>query len=358
MKGNDFFAYGLSHRGCSIRTQPNGFDHFDDVDKAATGFYSIVYYDHELTADQISDYELTPITEDMTEDQTEAPEEVKEEKNISSPEELEELINEDGIELAAMMLLRDRTNRNLIMLAGIEAGIFTASDLSAFLFLGKMPHFHTFNAWKQAGYIVKKGSKAAFNCRIWEYKTSKKGEYTAEEAEEMNAIITNADGSQIKKGDPKMHSQYYKFNAYFFGPDQVEKINLASVELPEDCTRRNENGREIIEGNTKEIKEQLKAAGYTWHRKNHYWFRDIPGAAEPVAEPEATEHEEPKEETPEALAVGMKFKDSEGNTRTITELTDAMVTFDNGLSSIIDFGTVRTIAAVLKNLGSSAEFIA
>ena len=267
---NKLFAYGLSNRGCSIGTQPNGFDHFEDTDKATTGFYSIVYYENELTADDIKNYELTPITEEI---KTEVPEEVKEEKTISSPEELEELIKEEGLELAAMMMLRSQTNVNLIMIAGIDAGVFTASDLSAFLFTGKMPNYHTFNEWKRQGYIVKKGSKAAFSCRIWDYKTSKKGEYTAEEAATMNSIIHNADGSEVKEGDPKMHSQYYKFNAYFFGADQVEKINYEAVELPDDCTRRTEGDTEIIEGNTKDIKEMLKAAGYTWHRKNKYWFR-------------------------------------------------------------------------------------
>lgn len=271
---NKLFAYGLSNRGCSIGTQPNGFDHFEDTDKATTGFYSIVYYENELTADDIKNYELTPITEEIkTEAEPETPAEVKEEKTISSPEELEELINEEGLELAAMMMLRSQTNVNLIMLAGIDAGVFTASDLSAFLFMGKMPNYHTFNEWKRHGYIVKKGSKAAFSCRIWDYKTSKKGEYTAEEAATMNSIIHNADGSEVKEGDPKMHSQYYKFNAYFFGADQVEKINYEAVNLPDDCTRRTEGDTEIIEGNTKDIKEMLKAAGYTWHRKNKYWFR-------------------------------------------------------------------------------------
>lgn len=270
------FAYGLSHRGCSIGTQPSGFDHFDDVDKDATGYYSIVYYAQELTADQISEYELTPITEPIkaAEPAKEAKKaDKKEEKTISTPDELTAYINEVGVEVAAFALCTAQNNRNLIMCAGIDAGVFTAADLEAFLFNGQMPEYHTFNEWKRNGYIVKKGSKAAFSCRIWDYKTSKKGEYTAEEAAAMNAMIINADGSEVKEGDPKTHSQYYKFNAYFFGPDQVEKVNREAVNLPDDCTKREEDGREIIEGNTKEIKEMLKAAGYQWHRKNKYWFR-------------------------------------------------------------------------------------
>lgn len=271
---NRLFAYGLSNRGCSIGTQPNGFDHFEDTDKATTGFYSIVYYENELTADDIKDYELTPITEEIkTEAEPETPAEVKEAPVISSAEDMQKWIEEDGLLTVASFMLKGHDNCTLIMWAGIEAGIFTAEDLSKYLWLGKMPNYHTFNEWKRHGYIVKKGSKAAFNCRIWDYKTSKKGEYTAEEAATMNSIIHNADGSEVKEGDPKMHSQYYKFNAYFFGAEQVEKINYESVNLPDDCTRRTEGDTEIIEGNTKDIKEMLKAAGYTWHRKNKYWFR-------------------------------------------------------------------------------------
>lgn len=276
---NKLFAYGLSHRGCSIGTQPAGFDHFEDTDKTTTGYYSIVYYAEELTPDQISDYELTPITEEVKKEATqeskkEAKKATKEEAEaIKTPDDLTALINDEGLEATAFFMLKGNNNRNLIMLAGIEAGVFTAADLTAYLFTGVMPQYHTFNEWKRNGYIVKKGSKAAFNCRIWDYKTSKKGTYTAEEAAAMNAMIINADGSQIKEGDPKMSSDYYKFNAYFFGPDQVEQINYQDVSIPDDCTRRTEDGREIIEGNTKEIKELLKAAGYQWHRKNKYWFR-------------------------------------------------------------------------------------
>lgn len=274
---NKLFAYGLSHRGCSIGTQPNGFDHFEDTDKATTGFYSIVYYAEELTADQISDYELTPIKEAPAPQPEPAPEVKKEAKKeevvISSEEDLTKMIADEGLLQTAAWMLHGNNNRNLIMYAGLEAGIFTAEDLSSFFFRGIMPEYHTFNEWKRRGYIVKKGSKAAFSCRIWDYKTTKKGTYTAEEAASLNAIMVNADGSQVKEGDPKTSSDYYKFNAYFFGPMQVEQINYKDVTIPDDCTKRTEDGREIIEGNTREIKELLKAAGYTWHRKNKYWFR-------------------------------------------------------------------------------------
>jgi hypothetical protein len=273
---NTLFAYGLSHRGCSIGTQPNGFDHFEDCDKATTGFYSIVYYAQELTTEQISDYELTPIKEapaPAPEVKKEAKKEKPEEVVISSVEDLTKMINDDGLLQVAAWMLNGHDNKTLIMWAGIEAGVFNADDLANYLFKCRMPEYHTFNEWKRRGYIVKKGSKAAFSCRIWDYKTTKKGTYTADEAEKLNAIMINSDGSKVKEGDPKMSSDYYKFNAYFFGLDQVEKINYQDVSIPDDCTKRTEDGREIIEGNTKEIKELLKAAGYQWHRKNKYWFR-------------------------------------------------------------------------------------
>jgi len=273
------YKYGLSKRGCSIGTQPSGFDHFEDTDKKETGFYSVVYYAEALTDQQIKEYELTPITEEITQDEhkeatKEATKEEKEApKEITSPEELATLIEQEGLEMVAFWMLKDQNNRNLIMQAGIEAGIFTAADLTDFLFSGRMPEYHTFNEWKRHGYIVKKGSKAAFSCRIWDYKTSKAGTYTKEEADMMNAMMINADGSEVKEGDAKTHSQFYKFSAYFFGADQVEKLNYTDVTLPNDCQKRTENGREIITGNTKEIKEQLKAAGYQWHGKNKYWYR-------------------------------------------------------------------------------------
>lgn len=343
------YKYGMSHRGCSIGAQPAGFDHFEDVDKATTGFYSIVYYENELTAEQVADYELTPITDEIqTETAPEATEaaEATEAPTIETPDDLTAFINEIGLEAAAFCILKDQRNTNLIMLAGIEAGIFTADDLMKFEFYGIMPNYHTFNAWKAAGYIVKKGSKAAFNCRIWDYKTSKAGTYTAEEAAAINSMMINSDGSQVKEGDEKTHSQYYKFNAYFFGPDQVEKINYENVALPEDCTRRIEEGREIIEGNTKEIKEQLKAAGYTWHKKNKYWFRSNPESVQPEAAAEAQpEPEKPTEVETEAPAEVETTPEieTEAEPETISELTPGLKFTFNDAVEAAEFPGVNTV---------------
>ena len=134
------FAYGLSHRGCSIGTQPAGCDHFEDTDKATTGFYSVVYYAEELTPDQISAYELTPITE-----QPATQEEKDEPITVKDSDDLAAMIDSEGLLQVAYWMLKGHDNCNLIMLAGIEAGIFTAADLDNYLFEMRTPNYHTFN---------------------------------------------------------------------------------------------------------------------------------------------------------------------------------------------------------------------
>ena len=105
---------------------------------------------------------------------------------------------------AAVVLSSKATNANIIMLSGIEAGVITKKDFIAYIENGTTPAFHTFQAWKAAGYIVKRGEKAKFSALIW--KNAKK-------------TISAADGEKIES------EKYFKKNAYFFGADQVEKIN-------------------------------------------------------------------------------------------------------------------------------------
>ena len=52
------YKYGMKHRGVGIGCQPSGFTHYEDVDKSKTGFWSFVYYNRELSEDEISKYEL------------------------------------------------------------------------------------------------------------------------------------------------------------------------------------------------------------------------------------------------------------------------------------------------------------
>lgn len=174
---------------------------------------------------------------------------------------------------AAMLIGFDMRNSNLIMQAALDAGLLTPQMILEYLFYYKMPAFHTFNAWKDHGYIVKRGEKAAFQADIWKY-TEKHGTMTAEEADSLNAIMTDADGGELfHAGDETTESRYLMKTAYFFTAEQVEKIQRGSVDLPDDCKRETQDGREIITGNTRPIKEQIKAAGYMWDRKAACWWR-------------------------------------------------------------------------------------
>lgn len=169
-------------------------------------------------------------------------------------------------------------NASIIIDAALRAAaegkiILSHRDLVGMVF-GTTPDYHTFDAWKARGYIVKRGEHAAFTARIWKY-TERRGEMTAEQAETINTIISNADGSDFAhEGDEVVRSRFIKKEAYFFAPHQVELLEELE-ELPDGCERRTENGKEIITGDTKQIKEQLKASGYRWHKKNRYWYKFV-----------------------------------------------------------------------------------
>lgn len=67
------------------------------------------------------------------------------------------------------------------------------------LLAGKFPAYHTYEAWREIGYQVQKGSKACFSAQIWKM-TEKK----------------NEDGERVNKMIMK--------RAHFFGFDQVKPI--------------------------------------------------------------------------------------------------------------------------------------
>lgn len=185
---------------------------------------------------------------------------------------------------AAMLIGFDMRNSNLIMQAALDAGLLTPEMILAYLFYYKMPAFHTFNAWKDHGYIVKRGERAAFQAKIWKY-AEKHGTMTAEEAASLNAIMTDADGGELfHAGDETTDSRYLMKTAYFFTADQVEKITRGQIDIPADCKRTTQDGREIISGNTRPIKEQLKAAGYSWDRKRAAWWRLAEAPQDPQQE--------------------------------------------------------------------------
>lgn len=116
-----------------------------------------------------------------------------------------------------------RDNVTIIMEAGFAAGVYGYEELKNYLTFGTIPNYHTFAAWKKAGYIVKKGQKAAFKADIWKY-VEKHGTMTQEEADSLNAIMIDPVNGPHKAGDETTSSRYIKKLSFFFGPDQVEKI--------------------------------------------------------------------------------------------------------------------------------------
>jgi len=149
----------------------------------------------------------------------------KEVKKLT-PEELaqklEELKQSDDWRLSAVLMMRGNRNHDIIMIAGISAGVVTFEEFDEYMTAGRMPHYHTYAEWKKLGRQVKRGEKARFTARIWEY-TEKKGEMTAEQAEALNTMMRNADGREYKEGDETLSSSFIKKEAFFFGLDQTEK---------------------------------------------------------------------------------------------------------------------------------------
>ena len=94
-----------------------------------------------------------------------------------------------------------RDNVTIILEAGFAAGVYGYEELKNYVTAGIIPNYHTFAAWKKAGYIVKKGQKAAFKADIWKY-VEKKGTMTQEEADSLNAIMidpVNGPHKAVKK---------------------------------------------------------------------------------------------------------------------------------------------------------------
>ena len=98
------------------------------------------------------------------------------------------------------------------------------------------------------------------------------------------------------------------------------------------------------------------------------FFEDQPAeAAETQEKPEEEQTEEqPAEEQSQeaptatketALSVGMSFEDAQGEKWTITRLDSLQVELNGGARSLYDFGTSRTVGAVLDALGTGSKLI-
>lgn len=179
----------------------------------------------------------------------------------------------DYLPALLMSLANDKHNSSIILAAGIQAGVIPPAALLEYFTTGRMPAVHTFDIWKKAGYNVKNGEKAAFTARIWKF-TEKAVTLTAEDAAAMNAG-NMLDGVTYAEGDTIQRSNFIKKVAFFFTAGQVEKApELQPLpELPEDVKKETRGGCCWISGNTKPIKESLKAAGFRWSKKNAAWYR-------------------------------------------------------------------------------------
>ena len=204
----------------------------------------------------------------------EAADDPADQEPTAAPEALniEDITPENYTEFLYSLFGKDNHNASIIMLAGFEAGVYKYPDLINYLNDGTTPNYHTFDHWKNAGYMVKKGEKAAFSADIWKY-TEKHGTMTAEEAAAINAVMIDPEKGPAKEGDQTTTSQYILKKSFFFGPAQVEKIEKKPFTAPEGCELKTENGREILTGDTKPHKDAIKNAGFYWHKANNYWYR-------------------------------------------------------------------------------------
>lgn len=172
-----------------------------------------------------------------------------------------------------MSLANDKHNSSIILAAGIEAGAINPLALLDYFQNGRMPAVHTFDAWQKAGFKVRKGEKAAFSARIWKH-VEKPVVLTAEDVAAMNAG-NMVEGIEYHEGDTISRENFIKKNAYFFTYAQVEKAPaLAELpQLPDGVKKETRGGCCWISGDTKPIKEELKAAGFRWSKKSSAWYR-------------------------------------------------------------------------------------
>lgn len=176
----------------------------------------------------------------------------------------------DYLPALLMSLANDKHNASIILAAGIEAGAINPVALLEYFQTGRMPAVHTFDVWQKAGYQVRKGEVAAFTARIWKH-VEKTVKLSAEDAAAMNTG-NMIEGIEYHEGDEIQRGNFIKKNAYFFTADQVTK-NADLPDLPEDVKKESRGGCCWISGNTKPIKESLKAAGFRWSKKNGAWYR-------------------------------------------------------------------------------------
>lgn len=206
--------------------------------------------------------EAEPVQEEtQPEPEASEPKKVQEEK----PEEVKKSVMDEvkagDFSAILQMLGTNRSNTAAIIRAGILEKVFTVPEMVTFLETGRAPNYHTFDVWKKAGFTVRKGEKAAFKAAIWKY--------TADGGKDAETE-TETDAEEVKAGPDFIHKV-----SYFFGPSQVEKLEVKKdlETVPDGCKLEVVKGVKWISGNTKKHKDTLKAAGYRWSSKRGAWYR-------------------------------------------------------------------------------------
>lgn len=100
------------------------------------------------------------------------------------------------------------TNTQIIINEALANGLYTKEQIEEILASGHMIPLHTFQAWKSAGYVVKKGEHARITTRLWKFTNKAKKSADAKE---------NTDDTE--------NDHYYLSKAFLFTADQVEKIS-------------------------------------------------------------------------------------------------------------------------------------
>lgn len=217
-----------------------------------------------------------PAADETTETPTTTPEALEINPDTITPDNFKEFIPS-----IILGLFNSRKNADIIAAAAFTAGIYGYNEFIDYLNKKPLPELLTFDQWSRNGYTVKKGEKSILTADIWKY-IEKSETLSAARADEINKNNMMEGDRVYKAGDVIKSGDYITKTAYLFTADQVEKTTYKAVELPEDCEKYTEGGREYIKGNTRPIKDALKAAGYRWHKKRGEWYRNAAGAQVPA----------------------------------------------------------------------------
>lgn len=108
-------------------------------------------------------------------------------------------------------------NEEIIFKTAVASGLYSKAEAVAIIQRrGSLP-LHTYQAWKQRGYQVKRGEKAALVATLWKYADKK----------------VEVDGEEVECGS------CHRTTAYLFTENQVEKAVTRTVKTREELIAYN-----------------------------------------------------------------------------------------------------------------------